>query len=107
MINFIQNNGMTDSTSMQIGTFPQTVTKNASSKEENNTFSTQLFNAINSVNDLQLDSASLTQQVITDPESVEVHQVTTAMAKANLSLSLVQNVVDRVIKGWTEITTTR
>ena len=45
--------------------------------------------------------------MIVDPESVDVHDVTIAMAEANLSLKIAQSVIDRLIKGWNEITTTR
>jgi len=38
---------------------------------------------------------------------VDVHDVTIAMAEANLSLKLAQSVIDRVIRGWNEITTNR
>ena len=35
-----------------------------------------------------------------DPDSVDVHDVTIAMAEANLSLKLAQSVIDRVIRSW-------
>ena len=54
-----------------------------------------------------MSSDAIAQQLITDPDSVDVHDVTIAMAQASLSLSLAQTVIDRVIKDWNEITTTR
>ncbi|MBO4547356.1 MAG: flagellar hook-basal body complex protein FliE, partial [Treponema sp.] len=47
------------------------------------------------------------RQILTDPDSVDIHDVTTAMAKAQMSMTLAKTVVDRVITGWNEITTTR
>lgn len=70
-------------------------------------FEQYLLNAVNSVNDKQMASDSIAQQLITDPDSVDVHDVTIAMAEASLSLNLAQTVIDRVIKDWNEITTTR
>lgn len=71
------------------------------------TFEQYFLDAVNSVNDKQISSDAIAQQLITDPDSVDVHDVTIAMAKASLSLSLAQTVVDRVIKDWNEITTNR
>ena len=70
-------------------------------------FEQYLLNAVSSVNDKQMASDSIAQQLITDPDSVDVHDVTIAMAEASLSLNLAQTVIDRVIKDWNEITTTR
>lgn len=71
------------------------------------TFEQYLLNAVDSVSDKQMASDAIAQQLITDPDSVDVHDVTIAMAQASLSLSLAQTVIDRVIKDWSEITTTR
>ena len=47
------------------------------------------------------------QKLITDPDEVNVSDVTIAMAKARMSLNLAQTVIDRLVSGWNEITTTR
>jgi len=70
-------------------------------------FENYLLDALNYVNGKQQSSDAIAQQLIVDPDSVDVHDVTIAMAEANLSLSMAQSVIDRMIKGWTEITTTR
>ena len=44
---------------------------------------------------------------MTDPDSVDIHDVTTAMAKAQMSLSLAQTVIDRLVTGWNELSTNR
>jgi flagellar hook-basal body complex protein FliE len=47
------------------------------------------------------------ERVTTDPNSVEPHDVTTAMAEAKMTLDIAQNVISRMITAWNEITTTR
>ena len=76
-------------------------------KSEKSAFDNMLLSAMDYVNGKQNAASEVTQKLITDPDSVDVHDVTTAMAEANLSLNLAQNVIDRLLKGWTEITTTR
>ena len=38
--------------------------------------------------------------MITDPESVDVHDVTIALAEANLSLSMTKAIIDRAIRAY-------
>lgn len=85
-------------------------TKNSALNESNKklgTFESYLVDAVSSMNDQQLNVSSVQEKLITDPDSVDVHDVTTAMAKAQMSLSLAQTVIDRIVTGWSEITTTR
>ena len=70
-------------------------------------FENQLLAAVSTMNDQQLQVGRVEQQLITDPDSVDVHDVVTAMAKAQMSLSLAQTVIDRLVTGWNEISTTR
>ena len=70
-------------------------------------FESYLLNAVTTVNAQQLDVDNLTKQYITDPDSVNVEDITTAMAKAQMSLSLAQTVIDRITTGWNELSTTR
>ena len=70
-------------------------------------FEQTLLGAFDAMNAKQIKSEDIAQQMIIDPESVDVHDVTIAMAEANLSLKIAQTVIDRVIKDWNEITTTR
>jgi Flagellar hook-basal body protein len=70
-------------------------------------FEDYLLNAMNSMNSQQTSVASLEQQVLTDPDSVDPQDVTVAMAKARMSLNLAQTVIDRIVTGWNEVTTTR
>jgi len=70
-------------------------------------FQASLINALDSVNKSQIQSADLTQQLITDPDSVDVHDVTIALAEANMTLSLTKQVVDTAVKAYREITSLR
>lgn len=70
-------------------------------------FESFLVNAVSEMNNQQLDVNRVQEQLITDPDSVDIHDVTTAMAKAQMSLSLAQTVIDRLVTGWSEISTTR
>ena len=59
------------------------------------------------MNAQQVNVAKLQEQIITDPDSVDIHDVTTAMAKAKMSLNLAQTVIDRLITGWNELSQNR
>lgn len=79
-------------------------TRNSSPEK---TFGQYLTDAISSMNSDQTNVTKLQQQVITDPDSVDIHDVTIAISKAKMSLNLAQSVIDRMIQGWNEVTTTR
>lgn len=91
----------------------QSVSSNLTSSAEVSTekyrksFDSYLLDAVSKMNEQQMDVTRLEQQAIVDPESVDIHDITTAMAKAQMSLNLAKTVVDRVVTGWSEITTTR
>ena len=70
-------------------------------------FGELLSRAFTQVNDLQHNSMDLGQRLITDPESVDIHDVTIAMAEANLSLSMTKAIVDRALRAYKEIISTR
>ncbi|MBN2652350.1 MAG: flagellar hook-basal body complex protein FliE [Spirochaetales bacterium] len=75
--------------------------------EETKSFSGFLSEALNTVNNSVHDSEALSQAFIVDPASVDVHDVTIAMAKANMAVSLTKNVVDEAIRAYKEITNLR
>ena len=79
------------------------VKKNTSTQS----FADYLLDAVNTVNSQQMDVTKLQEQVITDPDSVDVADVTIAMQKARMSLNLAQTVIDRLVSGWSELTTVR
>ena len=64
----------------------------------------QLFaRALSQVNDLQSSSKELGLRMITDPDSVNVHDITIAMAEANLSLAIAKSIADGAIRAYREI----
>ncbi len=70
-------------------------------------FQDYLMEAVNTVNSQQLDVTNIQEKLITSPDEVDVHDVTIAMSKARMSLNLAQTVIDRLVTGWNEITSTR
>ncbi len=76
-------------------------------RPETASFEQTLLAAFDKMNEKQQTTDELAKQMIIDPESVDVHDVTIAMAEANLSLKIAQSVIDRVIKSWNDITTSR
>ncbi|MCK9169045.1 MAG: flagellar hook-basal body complex protein FliE [Treponema sp.] len=84
---------------------PSAAEKSAAKTQLN--FEDYLLNAMNSMNSQQTDVTNLEQQVLTNPDSVDPQDVTVAMAKARMSFNLAQTVIDRIVTGWNEITTTR
>lgn len=70
-------------------------------------FEDAMLKALDSVNTDQNVSSSLMQQMVTDPDSVDAHDVTIGMAKANLSLNITRVVLDRIVRGWKEVINTR
>ena len=74
---------------------------------EEKSFQSFLMEAVNSVNNQQNQVSQLQEKIITNPEEVDIHDVTIAMSKARMSLNLAQTVIDRLVTGWNEITTTR
>ncbi|MCH5282900.1 MAG: flagellar hook-basal body complex protein FliE [Treponema sp.] len=72
-----------------------------------NSFGEFLADAVSQMNKQQTEVSAMEEQLITDPDSLDIHDVTTAMAKAQMSMTLAKTVVDRIVTGWNEITTTR
>ena len=70
-------------------------------------FGRALAAALGQVNDLQTRSMTMAQAMITDPDSVDIHDVTIALAEANLSLSMTKAIMDRAIRAYQEIINVR
>lgn len=66
-------------------------------------FAELLMQALNGVNQLQIEGDKLSQLMITDPDSVDVHDVTIALSKANLAISITKEVVDRALRAYSDI----
>ncbi len=99
-------------TPVQIDNFRSSMVSNTDQidtavRPETMSFEQTLLKAFDTVNNKQQVTTALAEQMIVDPESVDVHDVTIAMAEANLSLKMAQSIIDRLVKGWNEITTNR
>jgi flagellar hook-basal body complex protein FliE len=70
-------------------------------------FGRALAAALGQVNDLQTRSMAMAQAMITDPDSVDIHDVTIALAEANLSLSMTKAIMDRAVRAYQEIMNVR
>jgi len=63
--------------------------------------------ALQKVNDQQVHANQLTQQLVTDPKSVNVHSVLIASEKARMSLTFTKTIVDLAVKTYKELTNLR
>ena len=63
--------------------------------------------ALGRVSDRQLKAADLFERMITHPDEVEPHDVTIAMAQAEMSLNMTKAIVDRAVKAYQDITAMR
>ncbi len=70
-------------------------------------FGTLLMGALGTVNNSQLKAMDLSQAMVTDPNSVNVEDVTIALADANLALSMTKAIVDRALAAYREIINVR
>jgi flagellar hook-basal body complex protein FliE len=75
--------------------------------EDRQDFATMLMDAMNKTSQDQNNVERLTELAIVDPESVDVHELTIAMAKANMSLSLSKAIIDRTVTGFKDILSQR
>jgi flagellar hook-basal body complex protein FliE len=71
------------------------------------TFDTVMLKALDKVNAYQQNYEALYQQMIVDPDSVEVHDITDAQAKAGMSLNITRTILNRVVQAWKDIINTR
>lgn len=66
-------------------------------------FADSLMKALGKVNDLQTDSEDLSQKMIFQPESVDIHSVMIAMQKAEVALSFTRAVRDEAVRSYREL----
>jgi flagellar hook-basal body complex protein FliE len=70
-------------------------------------FGELLMSALGGVNDSQLTAMDLSQKMITDSSSVNVEDVTIALANASMTLSMTKAIVDRALSAYREIINTK
>ncbi len=73
------------------------------SNEPVQAFADVLFNAVEQVNNQELDASQLEQKLAVSPDEVDIHEVMIASEKARLSVSLLKSVVDKAIKAYNDI----
>lgn len=78
-----------------------------SSSSSGTSFKDMVVSSLSQTSGLEMESQSLFQTMVTNPDSVEVHEVTIAMAKADMALSLTKAVVDAAVKAYQDITSFR
>lgn len=71
------------------------------------TFEDAMLGALDKVSAYQQFSSDLAQQAITDPDSVDVHDITIAQAEASMALNITRNVLNRIVQGWKDVINTR
>ena len=77
--------------------------KGLSVGDDRNGFGNLVADAIGRVSDQQLNADQLFERMITSPDEVEPHDVTIAMAQAEMSLNLTKAIVDRAVKAYNDI----
>jgi len=81
--------------------------KAKSSDSSVGSFQDALLKAMDGVNGDQAKSSDLVQQMLVDPDSVDAHDVTIAMAEASLSLNLAKTIMSRIVSTWKDVINTR
>ena len=71
------------------------------------TFSDSMLGALDRVSAYQQFASNMVQTAITDPDSVDAHDITIAQAQASMALNITRNVLNRVVQGWRDLINTR
>ena len=72
-------------------------------EKENPTFADKMFEALHGVNKLHQETTDLSVKMVTDPDSIDAHDITIAIAKSNAALAITKAVVDKSIQAYKEI----
>ena len=70
-------------------------------------FGAVFFEALRQVNDLQVRAMERQQQMVTAPDSVDIHDVTIAIAEANLAIATAKQISDAALRAYREIISVR
>jgi flagellar hook-basal body complex protein FliE len=70
-------------------------------------FDQTMLKALDRVSDYQLQAEYIEQQAILDPESVDVHEIADAEAKASMSLNITRTILNRIVQAWKDVINTR
>jgi len=66
-------------------------------------FAEVLKGAVNRVNNLQVDSETLNEKMVFEPESVDIHTVMIAQQKAELALTFTKAVRDEAVRAYRDL----
>ncbi len=78
-----------------------------SKKTEGDSFATLLRNAFYDVNSIELRKDNLMQQFITEPNSINIHDLTNSLAKAEMTFGFVKSVADKIVSAYRDISNLR
>jgi len=70
-------------------------------------FGEAMLGALDKVSAYQQFSSNLNQAALVDPDSVNVEDVSIAMAEASMSLNITRNVLSRLVQSWRDLINTR
>lgn len=70
-------------------------------------FAEALTKSLEDVNTLQVEADELTQKIVFDPNSVDVHEVMIAAEKARMSLTFTKTLADGFVRAYRELTNLR
>jgi flagellar hook-basal body complex protein FliE len=73
------------------------------SADGNGSFADTLMKAIGNVNNLLSESDDLSQKMIHDPDSVDIHTVMIAAQKAEIALNFTKSVRDEAIRSYRDL----
>jgi len=78
-----------------------------SGSTDGSSFEQALLKALDGVSASQAKSDDILTKMVVDPDSVDVQDVTIAMAEANMSLNLAKTILSRVVTAWKDVINTR
>jgi flagellar hook-basal body complex protein FliE len=70
-------------------------------------FDDRMLGALDQVSAQEQFSNTLIQKAIIDPDSVDIHDITIAQAKASMSLNIARTVLNRLVQGWRDLINSR
>jgi len=70
-------------------------------------FEHAMLQALDKVSGTQQYSSELAKEALINPDSVDIHDVTMAQAKADMALGITRNILSRLVQGWRDLINTR
>jgi flagellar hook-basal body complex protein FliE len=70
-------------------------------------FESAMLRAIDQVSASGNFASALTEAAITDPDSIDPHDLTIAQAEAQMSLNITRTILNRIVQGWRDLINTR